>query len=409
MLTSEQNELLTQTGPGTPAGQLLRCYWQPAALTEELPTGGSPLPIRLLGEELVLFRDESGSPGLLGLHCSHRGADLSYGRLEDGGIRCIYHGWLYDIYGRCLEQPGEPAASAFPEKIRHQSYPCREIGGLILAYLGPGDPPLVPAYEFLTAPDDRRRNTKVYRECNYLQGNEGNIDSVHVSFLHRTQPRWSPNLTYDEFEVEQTNYGARNYSIRHAAERHHVHISSFGMPNFSAFHGGLGGNGYSVNWHLPIDDTHHWVYKISFRRELPNNGVLFRSSEDTELGPDYRLARNLSNRYLQDREEQHARTFAGLGSDFYVHDGCAIEGAGPIEDRTKEHLGAGDKFIVAQRSLLFRAIADLEAGRDPVGVIRQPGDNRFDIIVASGEIPLSWDWRAYRKQGLGQTHAVGGS
>src|SRR5712692_7912671 len=155
MLTPAQHELIAQAGPGTPGGELMRRYGQPAALSEELPLGGAPLPIRLLGENLVMFRDPStgsgqaGRPGLLGLHCAHRGADLSYGRLEDGGIRCIYHGWLYDIDGRCLEQPGEPAGSAFHEKIRHTAYPCLERAGVIFAYLGPGKPPEFPDYEFL--------------------------------------------------------------------------------------------------------------------------------------------------------------------------------------------------------------------------------------------------------------------
>src|SRR5215208_927266 len=153
MLTQEENELLTRIGPGTPGGDMMRRYWQPAALSEELPRGGAPLPVRLLGEDLVLFRDEDGRPGLLGLHCSHRGADLSYGRLEDGGLRCLYHGWLFDVGGRCLEQPGEPAGSTFHERIRHTAYPCQELGGVVFAYLGPGEPPLLPAYEPFAVPD----------------------------------------------------------------------------------------------------------------------------------------------------------------------------------------------------------------------------------------------------------------
>src|SRR5690242_4212360 len=185
MLTAEQNALITHTGRGTPGGALLRAYWQPVALSEELPEGGAPLPVRLLGEDLVLFRDGEGQPGLLGLHCSHRGADLSYGRCEDGGLRCLYHGWLYDRVGRCLEQPGEPAGSDFKDKIRHLAYPCHELGGAIFAYLGEGQPPAFPAYEFLTAPEPNRWCTKFFTECNYLQANEGNIDPQHLSFLHR--------------------------------------------------------------------------------------------------------------------------------------------------------------------------------------------------------------------------------
>src|SRR5688572_15757610 len=168
MLTAEENERLTRVGPGTPCGELMRRYWLPAALAEELPHGGAPLPISLLGEDLALFRDNAGRPGLIGIHCSHRGADLSYGRLEDGGLRCIYHGWLYDVAGRCLEQPGEPAGSTFHERIRHTAYPCADFGGLILAYMGPGEPPLLPAYEFLTVPERQRSAMKYFQECNYL-------------------------------------------------------------------------------------------------------------------------------------------------------------------------------------------------------------------------------------------------
>src|ERR1043166_5171370 len=150
MISAEENMLLTQTGPGTPCGELMRRYWQPVALAEELPPGGAPLPVRILSEDLVLYRDEQGQPGLLGLHCPHRGADLSYGRLEDGGLRCLYHGWLYDVTGQCREQPGEPGGSTFHERVRPLAYPCVERAGGIFAYLGPGEPPLFPAYEFLT-------------------------------------------------------------------------------------------------------------------------------------------------------------------------------------------------------------------------------------------------------------------
>src|SRR5919199_380087 len=137
MLTAEQNALITRTGPGTPGGDLMRRYWHPVALREELPPGGAPIPVRILGEDLVLFRDEFGRPGLMGLHCPHRGADLSYGRIEDGGLRCLYHGWLFDVQGRCLEQPGEPAGSTFYERIRQRAYPCLERARMIFAYLGP--------------------------------------------------------------------------------------------------------------------------------------------------------------------------------------------------------------------------------------------------------------------------------
>src|SRR3990170_6189494 len=185
MISREENNLLTQTGSGTACGDLMRRYWQPIALSEELPPGGAPLRVTVLGEELVLFRDDRGRPGLLGLHCSHRGTDLSYGRVENGGLRCIYHGWLYDVCGRVIEQPGEPGGGANRDQIRHRAHPCRESGGVILTYMGPGEPPLLPDYEFLAVPEEQRTVTKILYSCNYLQGNEGNIDPVHLSFLHQ--------------------------------------------------------------------------------------------------------------------------------------------------------------------------------------------------------------------------------
>src|SRR6266545_1547299 len=183
-MTKEESDLLTQTGPGTPCGELMRRYWIPAALAEEIPLGDASVPLMLLGEELVLFRDDQGRPGLLGLHCSHRCADLSYGRVEDGGLRCIYHGWLYDINGRCLDQPGEPGGGVNKGAFRHPAYPCVEKAGAIFTYMGSGEPPLFPNYEFLAVPDEQAFGIKLFHECNYLQTNEGNIDLAHLSFLH---------------------------------------------------------------------------------------------------------------------------------------------------------------------------------------------------------------------------------
>src|SRR5919106_1633715 len=165
-MTREENELLTRTGPGTRCGELMRRYWQPAALSEELPAGGAPLPIKLLSEDLVLFRDDHGPAGLLGLHCAHRGADLSYARVEDGGLRCIYHGWLYDIHGKVVDMPGEiDGGAGFRDSICHKAYPVEERAGVIFAYLGPGKPPLLPNYDFLMAPEPQRFVTKYLQSC----------------------------------------------------------------------------------------------------------------------------------------------------------------------------------------------------------------------------------------------------
>jgi len=407
MLTQEENELLTRTGPGTPGGAMMRRYWQPVAVSEELGAGDAPLAVRLLGEDLVLFRDESGAPGLLGLHCAHRGADLSYGRIEDGGLRCIYHGWLYDRGGQCLEQPGEPAGSTFYQRIKQPAYPCVEAGGLILAYLGGGEPPLLTPYEFLSAPAGRRSVQKQLSECNYLQGNEGNFDPQHLGMLHRHDrvKRGSAAWHHSEFrqatmETEETEFGVRVYTVIPVEpDENLVALHNFVMPNLSAFSTGTTVDGYGVNWHVPIDDTHHWVYRLQFDRshDLPQ-----RADRQAHRGMDvldngYIRERTLANRYQQDREEMRSgRSFAGLGYDFDVQDACVTEGEGPIQDRTAEHLGYADQGVIAARKLLLRAIADVQEGREPPNVQRDPLTSRPPGIVALSELaPRDVDWRTY--------------
>lgn len=364
MLTKEQNDLLTQTGPETPGGQLLRRYWQPVALSEELPPDGAPIPVRILSEDLVLFRDESGRPGLLGIHCAHRAADLSYGRIENGG--------------------------------------------LIFAYLGTGEPPLMPAYPWLSCPAERRYATKVFQECNYLQGNEGNIDPQHLSFLHRisreverppraagidTRPVMAAD-TAPTMEVEETDYGHRTFAVRNVGDdRRLVRITHFIMPNVALFGG--------VHYHVPIDDTHHWKYLLSYDRP-PEEIERERQTWQRELLPGYRLARNPDNRFLQDREEMRSgRTFIGMGANFRVHDYFATAGEGAIQERTQEHLGATDKAIAAARRILLRAVRDVQEGGDPLHVIRDAGANDFSGLTAVTEmVPVSLDWRAH--WGLGR-------
>jgi phthalate 4,5-dioxygenase oxygenase subunit len=432
MLTREQNDLLTRTGPGTPGGDLLRRYWQPVALAEELPLGSAPLPVRLLGEDLVLFRDEQGRPALLGLHCPHRGADLSYGRLEDGGLRCLYHGWLFDRTGQCLEQPGEPAGSTFCQRVRHTAYPCLEAAELIFAYLGPGEPPLLPAHEFLLVPTAQRYVNKALHECNYLQANEGNIDPAHLSFLHflmQDDPNrnrtvadvagtsTSTNRLYGTdvsptIEVEETDYGVRIFTVRKIGPGEiYVRASNFIMPNLSSFPGQTGGEGYSVNWHVPIDDTHHWKYMISFSRARALDKEAMHRPYAANMTADYRIKRDKSNRYLQDREEMKTRSFIGMGGFFPGHDKWATEGEGPIQDRTTEHLGYTDKAIIQARRMLLRAIADVQAGRDPAHVVRDPAANRFaHHVVTSVVMPDREDWRSlWRPEGRVAPEPVAGA
>lgn len=466
MLTIEEQELLTRTGPGTACGDLMRRHWQPAALSEELPPGGAPLSIRLLGEELVLFRDEHGRPGLLGLHCSHRGADLSYGRLEDGGIRCIYHGWLYDVHGRCLEQPGEPASNSWThsggrdsidsarleaqaaglasqprrrhqdgpaqwerllaahERIRHRAYPCHEQAGVVFAYLGPGKPPVFPSYEFLSVPPDHVVATKLLHECNYLQANEGNIDLSHLTFLHytarnrgigggrdgtsgleeaptgeRVQSRGAaPGVEYADAEL--TPYGLRSYKVRRdfGPDHYQLYLTEFVLPNLTAFPGpGRGQVGFGVNWHVPIDDMHHWKYTFTFERDKPVNTEGWGHAPEVRT-EDYRPVRNRSNRYLQDRESMNTECYTGMGFNFVLHDLWATESQGPIQDRTREHLGAMDRAVTVGRKVLMKAIMDLQEGKEPANIVRDSARNEFRVVAYNGVFPNSLPWKEASKQ-----------
>ena len=417
MISAEENRLLTQTDPKTPCGELLRRYWQPVALTEELREGAAPLKVKILGEELVLFRDDQGRFGLIGLHCSHRGTDLSYGRIEDGGLRCLYHGWLYDVCGRVLEQPGEPGGGAHKREIRHPAYPCQEMGGIILTYMGPGEPPLLPNYEFLTVPAEYRTATKVFEACNYLQGNEGNIDPVHLSFLHQcldeaqfARRRTVPGSTATDntllgediaptIDVEVTDYGLRIYTVRDAGrDKRYIRITNFVMPNLSVFGGSTVGAGYSIHWHVPIDDTHHWKYIFAFSREKPLDEFM-RTRSRAELTADYRMTRNASNRYQQDRDSMKTQTFTGMGVNFQAHDAFATESQGAVQDRMAEHPVTSDKAILAARKLLLNAIKNAQDGRDPQHVMRDAKSNRLLHLQALSEvIPAAVDFKQHVRE-----------
>jgi len=401
-------DVLTHTDPGTPGGDLLRRYWHPAALSEEAPPGGAPVPVRIFGEDLVLFRDERGQPGLLALHCSHRSADLSYGRLEDGGIRCIYHGWLYDVQGRCLEQPGEPAGSTFRERIKHPAYPCIERSGVIWTYMGPGEPPLLPNYEFLTVPDEQVFAIKLFHECNWLQGNEGNIDLIHLSFLHHSAYRdlagngaGGSRVTgggaaphQETVEAELTDYGLSVCKIRQMGAEKHVYFCTYMIPCAFAFSGDTANEGYSLNWHVPIDDTHHWKYTFVSSRTKALEKARIRRGR-LEMTPDYKALRSKANRYQQDRSTM-AESYTGIGLVFQAQDMCAVEGAGAIQDRSQEHLTANDAPVVVSRKLLLKGLNDIAEGRDPPNVKRDPGSNRFPRMFAyTGVVPSDTDWRAH--------------
>ena len=405
MLSQEENQLLTQTGPGTPGGDLFRRYWHPVAMSEELLPDGAPLNVRILSEELVLFRDDQGRPGLLGLHCAHRGTDLSYGRCEDGGLRCVYHGWLYDIHGRCLEQPGEPRGSQYYKEIRHLSYPCQEAGGLIFTYMGSDEPPLLPAYEWLNVPENHSCIMKFFYGCNYLQGDEGNYDQAHLDFLHRftekpvVAAQMAPDLSFvlgdssPVIEMEETDFGLRIFTTRDAGSgKKYGRVDNFVFPNVGTF-ATIAGEHAGI-CHVPIDDTSHWAYMIDVNQTVPFDKEWIRQQRAAEWAPDHRLIRDKSNRYLQDREAMKTGSFAGIGIQLEVQDVFGTENQGAIQDRTRENLAYTDRSIIAVRKLLLRAIRDVQEGHEAPHVVRDPAANRFDHLrSANGVMPSSTDWK----------------
>jgi phenylpropionate dioxygenase-like ring-hydroxylating dioxygenase large terminal subunit len=393
MMSAEQNETMTRVGPGRPAGRLLRQYWQPVALVEELDGPRPAKAVRLLGQDFVLFRDEQRRLGLLDRDCPHRGADLAYGRLEDGGLRCPFHGWLFDVEGRCLETPAEPVGSRLCEGIRQGAYPVIERSGIVFAYVGvraaDGQPPALPHFDCFVAPKDYTFAFKGLWDCNWLQALEVGIDPAHASFLHRFFEDEDPAQAYGRqfraasgdtdipmtrvlreyarpaIEVEPTDYGLRLTALRRLGDaRTHVRVTNQVFPQ--AFVIPLSADMTITQWHVPVDDTRSYWYAIFTSFGAPVDRAKMREQRlQLYQLPDYVPRLNRANQWGFDPLEQRARTYTGMGEDINVHDQWAVESQGPIQDRTREHLGSTDKAIVAFRRMLMRAIDAVARGESP--------------------------------------------
>jgi len=413
MLKPEDNERLVRVGPGTPTGELFRRYWQPAAMSCELPEAdGAPLRVRLLGEDLIAFRDSNGEVGLLDAYCPHRRAPLFFGRNEECGLRCVYHGWKFDRAGDCVDMPSEPAGTPLQQRVRIKSYPCIEKGGIVWTYMGPKEQmPEPPDYEWLRAPDSHRFVSKTLEECNYLQGLEGGLDTAHVSFLHRNDASSDLSLAArdgaPQIEVEHTGYGYNYVSTRKAgADSNYIRLYQYIMP-FQQMrsnvlgHGGKPPEVPKIDGHLwvPIDDHSTWVYNFMYSYDastpLSREYALKYESyagrgEDDLIPGTFQPKANRSNDYFIDRQLQKSGSFTGIPG-VNTQDFALQESMGPIVDRSKEFLGTTDRAIVAMRRLLLEATRDVEEGRTPRGV--DPTEHRnaraHDKIVASSD-----DWRA---------------
>lgn len=387
-LNAQQNDELTRTGPGTPMGALLRRYWVPALHAWELPEPDCPpVRVQLLGEKLIAFRDSAGRLGLIDEFCAHRGVSLWFGRNEQGGLRCPYHGWKYDVAGQCVELPSEPVETGMAARIRLTSYPVIEQGGVLWTYMGPpAARPDPPGVEWALVAPAQRYVSKRLQECNYLQAMEGGIDSSHVSFLHAGALKRDPLFTgsrgnlYNEhdkmplFEVEPFAGGLLIGARRNAdAGRYYWRITPWIVP-WHTIIPPRAGHPLGAHMWVPIDDTSCWAWSINYHpaRDLTAREVA--AMEDgagihvkTIPGTFLPLA-NRANDYLMDRAGQKAGlTFSGV-EGIGMQDASLQESMGPIQDRTRENLVSTDNGIIMTRRALLAAARGLGEGKAPPGL-----------------------------------------
>src|SRR5882672_6540876 len=409
MLPVERNELLTRVGRGTPIGALFRRYWLPVLLGEELPEPDcAPVRVKLLGERLIAFRDTQGRIGLIEEFCAHRGVSLWFGRNEENGIRCPYHGWKYDVTGQCVDLPSEPEESGVRKNIKLKSYPAIERAGVIWAYLGPEDKkPHEPVYEWTQVPPGHRYVSKRLQESNYLQAMEGALDSVHSGFLHRYSVADDPLLKRDPESLEMLLadrhpkivpevspaglYVATRRDV--GADRYYWRVTQWLMPCFSFFPP-YGDNPYGGHAFVPIDDEHCWTFSIDYhpRRALTDAE---REAAHAGCGIHVRLVEgsfipvaNKRNGYLIDRAAQNGKkSFSGIFG-VGVQDAAIQESMGPIQDRTREHLVSSDNGIVKTRRRLMDAASSIARGADPPGLGSETQRARAMSMVVSRELSL---------------------
>lgn len=379
MLTREENELLTQVSRGTPCGELLRRYWHPVAAAAELTEEKPIRAVKILGEELVVYRDKKGNFGLVGEHCPHRSASLAYGRVDEEGIRCPYHGWKFDCTGRCLEQPAEPAGSTFKDRIKHVAYPVQCLGGLIYAYLGPAPTPLLPRWDVLVWEHGRRWIVKdSLIDCNWLQAMENSVDPAHLFWLHGDTAHLAPRVKKyaEKHEFIRFEYGIKKRRTtlplatggKPEVDEHPLLFPSI-LRHVATDKGGKG-HRHNLQIRVPVDDTHTQVFRVNFvphdtERSLPDAAVPLRLAQ-LKFGP-----------------REYDMTLVS------AQDSMAWETQGPLTDRTREHLGIEDEGVIELRKMLREQIDRVQHGLEPLGVIRDPTKNRLiDLGVFNERIGL---------------------
>ena len=406
MLRADVNELLTQTGPGTPAGELFRQYWVPALLAEELPEDDCPpVRVKILSERLVAFRDSEGRYGLVDEFCAHRGASLWFGRVEQGGIRCAYHGWKYDVAGQCLEVPSEPENSNFCSKVKLTSYPLVQVGDVLWTHLGdPATRPDLPAFEWVHVPSEQTFTSKRWQESNWLQALEGGIDSSHVSWLHSGGLKSDPlfkgakgneyNLAdlRPFFEVAEADGGLFVGARRNAEnDNYYWRITPWVMPSFTMVPP-RGDHPVHGHFWVPIDDENVWVYTFDYHPTRALTADEVQAMKDgygvhsRNIPGTYRPQENKDVDYLMDRAAQkRGETFSGIRG-IAQQDASLQESMGPIVDRTKERLVSSDTGIIKARQKLRKAVEALrDEGQTPPGVDAAHQRVRSAAVVLSQE------------------------
>ncbi len=380
MLSAEQNRTLTDTDAGSGMGTALRRHWIPFACAVEFPASDEP-PRRLvlLGERLVMFRDSQGLPALFDEFCPHRRASLYFGRNEDSGIRCVYHGWKFDVTGRCIDLPSEPPSSRMKERVRARAYPVREAAGLMWAWMGEGEAPDLPDFAWMSAPPQARYASRWEQDCNFVQAMEGELDEAHVSFLHRRldQPQVAKDSligdyfredTAPRWRVARTPVGLACGARRtvDGGERHLWRINHFAAPFFTLI--APSDDPHSRIWRawVPRDNTSCWVLCVTWRDDGPVGAQelsLWREGAvaHRRLQPgSTRPVENKDNDYLIDRAAQRSVSFTGV-QGIRAQDALVVESAGAIVDRSRENLGSSDAAVVALRRLLLDYAAGARA------------------------------------------------
>jgi len=415
MLTREENELLCRVEGGAPMGQIMRRHWMPACLSEDVTeAGGTPRRIRLLGEDLVVFRASDGRLGLLDDYCPHRRASLALGRNENCGLTCLYHGWRIDVEGNVLEMPSEPPGSGFKDKVKHKAYPVHEAGGMVWTYMGPADEQ--PAFEtpaFAPTPDTPVAIAKIVIDCNWAQVLEGAIDSAHSSSLHSsdmvparveradvTPQRWLRPSTdkAPRLEIVPTSFGFRYAALRRPIKNadvdQYARITLFVAPFTVLIPPNASYNVANVN--VPIDDTHTAFYFIAWGGEETPDATFWRKFNGAEVGVDldrhYRkVARTQANDYAQDRDAMKDGNWTGIYG-IPNQDVAMWETMGPIVDRSLDRLGASDVAVIEFRRRMVEAARTMQSGGPAIGRT-EPHIPHVYLTAVEGVHPKTTDWR----------------